>query len=231
MTVPRPQQPPAVSAIGVVKLFGSTPALIRVSLDVPAGTVAALVGGNGAGKTTLLRVLATAVRPTAGTAHVLGLDVLRHAQRIRALVDLMPSGPAFYSELSARENLRFAARMRGDRAPAEGIDAALETVGLAGAADDRVRTYSTGMLRRLAIARLRVNCPAVALLDEPYGGLDEPGRELVDRLLLDLRADGRTALVATHERARMEAVADAVHRLERGIVVEQQPRPPAEVAA
>ncbi|MGH2945800.1 MAG: ATP-binding cassette domain-containing protein [Solirubrobacteraceae bacterium] len=159
--------PPAVSVIDLVKLFGSTPALIRVSLEIPVGTIAALVGGNGAGKTTLLRVLATAVRPTAGTVLVHGMDVRRHERRIRALVELMHAGPAFYSELTAGENLRFAARMRGIRSPAPAVDAALAGVGLAAAADDRVRTYSSGMLRRLALVRLRVTRPAVALLDEP----------------------------------------------------------------
>ena len=209
----------AIDARRLVKLFASTPALLRVDLSVPAGAVCAIVGGNGAGKSTLLRVLATAVRPTSGTARIHGYDVVGEPQAARALIDLMPAGPGCYPELSAEENLRFALAMRGAPERAAEIPATLDRVGLRRAGRDPTRTFSTGMLRRLAVARLRLARPAVALLDEPYGALDEDGRQLVDELLADVRSSGRTAVLATHEQNRAGALADMICRLERGGVV------------
>lgn len=210
----------AVDTAGLVKLFGATPALVRVTLTVPAGTVCALTGANGAGKSTLLGVLATALRPTSGTAHVHGRDVVCEGDAVRGLVDLLPSAGSAYPELSGEENLRFALRLRGQHDRMSDIASALARVGLESVACDPTRTYSSGMLRRLGLARLVLSRPAVTLVDEPYGALDEEGRALVDELLGEIRASGRTALVATHERNRIERLADAVHGLERGTLVE-----------
>lgn len=218
----RPRQP-AVEAIGVVKLFGTTPALARVTLAVPAGAVCGLVGGNGAGKTTLLRIVATLLRPTAGSVLVNGHDSVRDRAQVRRLIDLLPSAGGFYGELSALENLRFAARMHGLRPSSGELAAALARFGLGRAADERTSAYSSGMLRRLALARLALLRPRVALLDEPYAALDEEGRDLCDELLGELVHDGGSALVATHERERIERLAHLVHRLERGLLVDSQP--------
>lgn len=210
----------AVDTAGLVKLFGATPALVRIALTVPAGTVCALTGANGAGKSTLLGVLSTALRPTLGTAQVHGHDVVRRGDVVRGLVDLLPSAGGAYPELSGEENLRFALRLRGQGDRVGAIGSALDRVGLESVASDPARTYSSGMLRRLGLARVLLSRPAVALVDEPYGALDGDGRALVDELLCDIRASGRTALVATHERGRVERLADALHRLERGVLVD-----------
>lgn len=219
-------QAPAVELLRVVKLFGTTPALIHVDLSVPAGSVCAVLGGNGAGKSTLLRVIASAVRPTAGTVRVHGHDVVGAPREVRRLVDLMPAGGGFYPELSAVENLRFALGMRAIPERAAQIADVLQRVGLREAADDPTRTFSTGMLRRLAVARLLLTRPCVALLDEPYGALDDEGRSLVDELLDDIRSSGRTAIVVTHEHERARALADLTCWLHRGVVLDgAAPRP------
>ena len=210
--------PAAVEVRGLVKVFGLNPALVGVDLFVPMGTVCALFGGNGAGKTTLLRCVATALRPTAGTVRVMGRDVCRHASHIRRLIDLVPVIGGAYPELSGRENLQFALAMRADRAGKAELARALEDTQLAAAADDPVRTYSTGMVRRLALARILLTRPAVLLLDEPYAALDDAGRDLVDAILVATRAEGRTALVATHDRERASLVADAAVQLEGGAI-------------
>ncbi len=210
---------PAVETRALVKLFGATPALLRVDLTVPRGSVCAVVGGNGAGKSTLLRVLATVVRPTSGAAWVNGRNVVAEADDVRRCVDLLPATGGLYAELSAVENLRFALQMRGVAATRSELLASLTRVGLGPVADDRAGTYSTGMLRRLGLARVRLTAAPVLLLDEPYGGLDEEGRQLVDELLAVAPAAARTVIVATHERDRVCAVADRVERLDRGVVV------------
>ena len=208
---------PAIDARAVVKLFGSTPALVRADIAVPAGTVCALVGRNGAGKTTLLRVIATALRPTSGSVLVHGRDVTLEPSAVRHLVELVPATGGAYEDLTAVENLRFAAAMRGvDRRPRH-LEEALDRVGLATVAEEIARSFSSGMLRRLALARILLTRPRVVLLDEPYGALDEEGRELVDELLSEIRADGRTALLATHELARADSLADSLHRVEGGV--------------
>lgn len=217
---------PAIDARRVVKLFGSTPALVRVDLLVPAGSVCAILGGNGAGKSTLLRVIATALRPTSGTVRVHGRETTSQAGEVRGLIDLMPSDGGCYPELSAAENLRFALGMRGVPERAAEISGVLERVGLRGVADDRARTFSSGMLRRLAVARLLLTRPRVALLDEPYGPLDDEGRSLVDALLTEVRSQARTALVVTHEHDRARAVADSTCWLHRGQVLDDAAQRP-----
>lgn len=202
-----------------MKLYGSVPALIEVDLDVEPGAVCAIVGPNGAGKTTLLRILATATRPTSGTARVFGADVVADADYVRALLDLLPAAGGVYAELTARENLRFACRMRGLDADDVTLEGALEWAGLQEAGDTLARTFSTGMLRRLGLARLRLSRPALLLLDEPYGAIDEEGRALVDELLLEARREERAAVLATHDRERALAVADRLLELRRGVAV------------
>ena len=214
---------PAIQARGLTKLFGATPALLLADFDIPAGSVCLLVGPNGAGKTTLLRILATALRPTSGVGSVHGVDLVTQRGAVRRLVDFLPASGGLYLDLTALENLRFCTRMRSLPVDDSGLREALARTGLEGVAGERVRGFSSGMLRRLALARLIVTRPAVALLDEPYAGLDEEGRELLDSLLGELRGEGRTAILATHERERALAVADSVYRLERGIVEAERP--------
>lgn len=221
----------AVRAVALTKLFGATPAVVQVDLHLEAGSVTAVLGHNGAGKTTLLRLLATALRPTSGHLEVGGLDANRHARAIRSAVDVMPGTSGAYPELSAAENLRFALAMRG--LPGGDVGAALREVGLDGADADPTRTYSSGMLRRLGLARMMLTRPRVALLDEPYAALDSGGRELVDRLICEFRAEGRTVVICTHEE-RAVALADEVHEMRSGVLVPHRVatvRPPVEVPA
>jgi heme ABC exporter ATP-binding subunit CcmA len=210
----------AIRLRGVVVGFGGPPVLAGLDLDVAGGRVVALHGPNGSGKTTLLRLLATRLRPSLGEARVLGRDVVREAHLVRGLIVLLPVYGGAYGALSGRENLRLAIALRGGdpaaTAARAAVDAALERFGLAGVAEHFVRAYSSGMRKRLALARLVLADAPVWLLDEPYAALDEDGQALVDDLIADARRAGRTVLVASHDLPRSLATADAVVEMTAG---------------
>lgn len=204
----------AIVLDGVSKRFGRELVLHDLRLEMHAGRVAVLRGSNGAGKTTLLRVLATRLRPTRGTGKVFGFDLQRQGDEVRRRLGLLSSLGGNYPMLTARENLRLAAALSG-REPA-GFEEVLDEVGLARVADVLVRTFSSGMKKRLGLARLLFLDPALWLMDEPYAALDEDGRRLVDEALTGARERGRTVLMASHELERSSRFADAVLELSGG---------------
>jgi heme ABC exporter ATP-binding subunit CcmA len=195
-----PAEEAAVSLSRVTRVFGVTPALVRVDLEVPRGEVLLVRGPNGAGKSTLLSVLATVLSPTYGSGSVLGFPLDRGRDEIRRRTELIGHKTRLYEDLSGRENLRFWARLTGvDPARA---DEALVSVGLGAAADERVHGYSQGMRQRVAVARASLREPDLLLLDEPYAGLDDEAKEAVDGLVSRTAARGATVVLATHDPTR-----------------------------
>jgi heme exporter protein A len=219
-----PEDPaiPAVEVSGIARRFGRRWALRGVSLRVRPGEVVALLGGNGSGKTTLLRILSTALRPTRGEGKVYGFDLRRDADAIRERIGVLGHAPGLYGDLTAAENLAFALRMEGRDADPAAIRAALETVGLATVAGERARTFSAGMQRRLALARVMLRRPALVLLDEPYASFDVKGIELVNAFLAELKAAGHAAIVSTHDLPRASGVADRVIEIVDGVAIERE---------
>ncbi|MCX5755674.1 MAG: heme ABC exporter ATP-binding protein CcmA [Gemmatimonadetes bacterium] len=187
----------AIDARMLARRFGARWVLRGVSLALRSGEAAGLVGDNGSGKSTLLRLLCTLIRPNAGSATIFGADVVKSADRVRELVGFLSPVPGVYDDLTARENVRFAATMLGR--PAAQADAALERVGLVHVASERVRGFSSGMLRRLSLARLLVQAPRLILLDEPYNNFDAQGIELVNAVIRETVARGGSALVVVHD--------------------------------
>jgi heme exporter protein A len=176
-----------------------TPALVRADLEIRRGEMVLVRGPNGAGKSTLLRIVATAISPTYGRGEVLGFDLLRERTEIRRRTELLGHRTRLYDALTARENLRFWAVLLG--MPATGVEAALNRVGLAPVADERVGGFSHGMRQRLALGRTLLRSPDLLLLDEPYAGLDREARRLVGAVVGEASAGGGTVVVATHEPA------------------------------
>ena len=211
-------RPPAVVTTDLARLFAGSPALAGVSLRVDAGRTIALVGSNGAGKTTLLRLLATAIRPSYGSGEVDGLDLGRDAHLVRERVAYLSHATGLYDDLSARENLRFAGVMLGTPDLDARVERALADVGLAPRAADRVRDFSAGMRKRLALGRILLGNASLVLLDEPHAALDAEGMELVDQLLVAWREVGVTVLVASHAADRLGSALDGRVVLERGLV-------------
>ena len=187
-----------------------------VSFAVERGETYGFVGPNGAGKTTTLKVLLGLIRPSRGRAAVLGSPV--GDTRQRRWVGFLPEAPYFYDYLSGREVLRFYARVCGLRRR-EGevrVGELLERVGLAGAADQRLRQYSKGMLQRLGIAQALVHDPEVLFLDEPMSGLDPIGRVQIRDLIRELRGGGKTVFMNTHVLTDVEMLCDRVAILVAG---------------
>jgi heme exporter protein A len=155
--------PPAVATHELARLFGGNPALAGVTLTISAGRCVQLVGPNGAGKTTLLRILATAIRPSFGSAAVDGLDVTTQAEAVRSRIAYLSHATGLYDDLTARENLAFAAGMLGldTRSSAEVIGEVLGEIDLAEVATQRVRGFSAGMRRRLALGRVLLARPSL----------------------------------------------------------------------
>jgi heme exporter protein A len=211
-------RPPSVVTTDLARLFAGSPALAGVSLRVEAARTVALLGSNGAGKTTLLRVLATAIRPSYGSASVDGLDLARDADLVRERVAYLSHATGLYDDLTARENLAFAAAMLRTPEASERVDRALADVGLTRRAGDRVRDYSAGMRKRLALGRILLAQPSLVLLDEPYASLDAGGMDLVDQLLSAWRAAGVAVLIASHTTERLTPFLDGRVVLERGLV-------------
>ncbi len=198
------------------KRFGWNWALRDASARVEKGTTLCLVGPNGAGKTTLLKVVATLLKPSAGDAIVMGHSVRESPDEIRLRTGLFTVRGYLYDDLTARENLDFTTRMAGLKADREAALAVLERVGLADVADQRVRTFSTGMRKRLALAQLLVRPLEVALMDEPYSGLDAEGTALVDAIVREFKDGGTTVLLASHQDGEAVRAAEQTAVLHKG---------------
>jgi heme ABC exporter ATP-binding subunit CcmA len=207
---------PAVDLQGVDRRWGRQRVLRGVSLQVAPGRLVALHGHNGSGKTTLLRLIATRLRPSAGTARVFGHDLVRDGASARRRLAYLSVQSGSYGALTARENLKLVATVTG--ASDDDVAHALYRVGLEPHGGRLVRIFSSGMKRRLGLAKLLLTRADLWLLDEPYASLDEDGRRLVDSLLDEAKRDGRTVLVVSHEPERLVDRVDAAVEVDQGRV-------------
>jgi len=211
----------AIELDGVGRSYGERAALAGVTLTLEAGRTLVVFGPNGAGKSTLLRVLATLLRPTAGTVRVLGEPLPDRAWAVRGRVGLLGHDPLLYRQLSARENLRYHARLHAVREAR--VAELLDAVGLARRADEPVALLSRGMVQRVAVARAVLHDPHLLLLDEPRANLDPAAAELLEPLL---RGDGRvprTRVITSHDPAGGLAEADVALGLRAGRAVLVKP--------
>lgn len=195
------QSPFAVEVKDVSKRYGKRWALARLSFTLEQGGSLLLTGSNGSGKTTLLRTIATAIRPTAGSVRVFGLDCRADRHEVRQNVALLSHTSFLYEDLTAEQNLRLLARLIAPDAaapPLSRIPPLLQRVGLSDRSEHPVRQFSAGMRKRLAIARVLLKAPRVALFDEPFGELDPGGVMDMERIIAELKSTGTTIVLATH---------------------------------
>ena len=210
----------AVELLGITRLFGAVPAVVRADLRVERGETVVLRGPNGAGKSTLLRIVATSLSPTYGRGSVLGFDLIREREQIRRRADLLTHRTRLYEDLTAAENLELWCRLLGLDSAA--VPPTLERVGMLEVAGERVRGFSQGMRQRIAIARTILRGPELLLLDEPYTGLDAEARHAVDDLIRHAAGDGRTVVVATHH-PMPDAIARRELTVDGGRIVREAP--------
>jgi len=192
-------------------------AVDRVSMTVRRGEIYGFLGPNGAGKTTTLRMLLGLVRPTSGTAQVLGGRPGEPA--VAARVGALIEGPGFYPSLSGRDNLRVMARYRG--LPASAVEAALVRLDLADRAGDAFKSYSLGMKQRLGVACALMGDRELIVLDEPTNGLDPGGMADMRSLIVDLARDGHTVILSSHLLAEVQEICDRVGVIDRGRLLKE----------
>ncbi len=213
-------EPPAIlETTGLGRRFASRWALVGVSLRMAEGGALLVTGRNGSGKSSLLRVLATAIRPSRGSARVAGFDVVAERTRVRRQVAYLSHQLHAYEALTVAENLRIAERFLGAGRPRAPLDGLLARVGLEGRGDDPVSNLSAGLRRRLALARVLLQDARVLLLDEPYAQLDPAGFALVDSLVRGARERGATVVLVTHVLEGARELCDRAIRLDAGRIV------------
>ncbi len=201
---------PIIVTEKLTKSFGENVAVNQLTLSVQPGEVFGLLGPNGAGKTTTVRMLAALLIPSGGTARVAGFQVGENDQEIRRKIGLLPESPGLYVSLSAEQNLAFFGSMYGVENIAEQIQKYLELLGLWNRRYESVGTFSKGMRQKLAIARALLHEPDVLFLDEPTSGLDPQASRLVREFIEELRGEGRTIILTTHNLEEADRLCDRV---------------------
>ncbi len=209
-----------IEARGLTKTYGSVRALDGLSLSIPRGGVYGVLGPNGAGKSTLFRILLGLIRPTAGEAVVMGGAVgdVAASRRMGSMIET----PRFPPFMTARQVLEWLSAAHGLRPDAARVSGWLERVGLAEAADRKVRGFSVGMLQRLGVAAALITDPELVILDEPTSGMDPPGIQEMRALIRALaERDGITVVLASHQLLEVQRVCDRVAILNRGRLVRE----------
>jgi ABC-2 type transport system ATP-binding protein len=219
-------QPWVLEADGATKAYSDLVALEPLTLRVPAGQAVALVGHNGSGKSTFLRLAAGLLDLTEGSITVVGEPA--GSSMARAAVSFLPDEPVLYDDLSVREHLAYIAALHGVTAEAADFDELLDRVGLAHRADDLPARFSRGLRQKASIALGLVRPFEILLVDEPFVGLDAPGKEALLDIFAELHQDGAAIVVATHDPAFVERV-DRCVALRDGEVVHDGPATPSDV--
>ena len=212
---------PVIEGTGLTKRYGSFTAVNGLNLRIQAGEVFGLLGPNGSGKTTTILMILGLTEPTAGQIRVLGLDPLREPLAVKRRVGYLPDAIGFYDAMTARQNLRYTARLAGldDAEIEQRIDSALARVNLSDKGDNRVGTYSRGMRQRLGLADVLLKGPGVVILDEPTTGLDPQSTREFLSMIRTLKADGMTILLSSHLLGQVQAVCDRVGLFYQGRMV------------
>jgi len=213
------EKPPIIQVKRLVKRFGLKTVLHGLDFEVQPGEFVALLGPNGAGKTTFLRILASLSRPAMGEVRIVNYRLPQQAAAVRRILGVVSHLPLLYGDLTAEENLRFYGRIYGIPGLEQRVQEVLELVGLAARRRDLVRTFSRGMQQRLAIGRAVLHDPEVMLFDEPHTGLDQDACQMLDNVLREVAARGRTVVMTSHDLARAADLASRFDVLSRGHIV------------
>ncbi len=197
----------AIQVTGLSKSYGFYRIFEEMSFSIPSGACFALFGPNGAGKTTLLRILATLQAPSDGQFTIFGQDGVAEKDSVRAALLFIAHGSHLYEELSATENLQFALALRGQSPDPSILKRALDQTGIGAYGNLKIRQFSAGMKKRLALAKAILAQPKLLLLDEPYNALDDGGVTITNQLIQDTMKRGGTVVMTTHDRNKAAQIA------------------------
>ncbi len=202
----------------VSKNYKRRKALNNISFDVKKGEVLGIIGPNGAGKTTMISLLATINKPESGKIHIFGEDILKNPEKVRARLGYVPQETALYPMLTAYENLDFWGGIYGvdNKLKKEKINKVLQLLRLEDRKNDKVRTFSGGMKKRLNIAASLLHDPDILIMDEPTAGVDILSRATITELVLDLKNSGRTIIITSHHIDDLEHLCDKILVLREG---------------
>jgi ABC-2 type transport system ATP-binding protein len=213
----------AIETHGLTKDYGNLVAVRDLNLTVKPGIVYGFLGPNGAGKSTTINMLMGFIKPTAGSASVLGLDVKAQHYDIRKITGYLPERPAFYDDMTGKNNLEYFGRLIG----VEDLNARsaelLKLVGLEGRGGDKVRAYSHGMRQRLGIATALLGSPKLLILDEPTTGLDPQGSHDIRELIKKLKSENVTIFLSSHILHEVQDISDVVGIIKNGKLIVEQP--------
>lgn len=212
----------AVEVKDLVKNFGSIRAVDGASFDVHEGEIFGLIGPNAAGKTTILRIVSTLLQITSGSVKVLGHDVVKEAEKVRQLISYLPEDAGAYKNLTGRAYLEFIARFFGNGSKTKKIvERGMEIADLGERIDDKVGTYSKGMIRRLLVGRALMTEPKLAILDEPTSGLDVTNAREIRELIKKSARSGITVLLSSHNMLEVEFLCERIALINNGKIVEE----------
>lgn len=208
-----------ISVNKLFKRFGLKTVINGLSFEAQEGEFVAILGPNGAGKTTFLRILSSLSKPTLGDVRIAGFRLPTESAHVRRSLGIVSHLPLLYGDLTGEENLRFYGKMYGVLELNERVNYVLDLVGLFNRKRDLVRTYSRGMQQRLAIGRAILHDPVVMLFDEPHTGLDQDACNMLDSVLLQVAAQGRTVVMTSHDLSRAADLASRFDVLSRGKII------------
>ena len=209
-----------LKTVGLTKQFGGKTAVNDLNITLSNG-VYGLLGANGAGKTTFMRLLCNLQKPTSGRLFLNGKKIAGLGEKYRNLLGYLPQHFAYYPDFTALDFLLYVAALKGvgEKAAQKKSNELLEEVGLSAESRHKIKTFSGGMKQRLGIAQAILKKPKLILLDEPTNGIDEDGIKILKKLLLDLKDQGSTIIVASHDKDFLEAVASKCYEMKEGRLV------------
>jgi len=211
----------AIEVKNLVKNYGSIEAVKGVSFSVKDGEIFGLIGPNGAGKTTVLRVVSTLLKITSGSVKITNLDVEKDADKIRKIISYLPEDAGAYKNLTGRAYLQFIANFFDAKQHHQMVEKGIEIANLGERIDDRVDTYSKGMMRRLLVGRALMINPKLAILDEPTSGLDVINAQEIRKLIKNTAKKGTTILLSSHNMLEVEYLCERIALISDGRILEE----------
>jgi ABC-2 type transport system ATP-binding protein len=211
----------AIEVKNLVKSYGSIEAVKGVSFSVKDGEIFGLIGPNGAGKTTVLRVVSTLLKITSGSVKITNLDVEKDADKIRKIISYLPEDAGAYKNLTGRAYLQFIANFFDAKQHHQMVEKGMEIANLGERIDDRVDTYSKGMMRRLLVGRALMINPKLAILDEPTSGLDVINAQEIRKLIKNTAKKGTTILLSSHNMLEVEYLCERIALISDGRILEE----------